>query len=84
MLKSANMIHRMDIDMIIAQIMPWPVEERAALAFQILSDMRKQMRQSAPRRTLERAVGIAGGASVPPDDMVVRQWIEEHRQQKHG
>lgn len=78
------MIHREEIDTIIAQITPWPVEERVALAYEILRDMRKQTRQPAPRRTLERALGIAGGASMPPDDAMVRQWVEEHRLQKHG
>jgi hypothetical protein len=78
------MTHRVEIDTIIAQITPWPMEERMALAQQILRDMRRPTRQPAPRRTLARAVGIAGGASPPPDDALVRQWIEEHRLQKHG
>ena len=33
------MIHRLEIDTIIAQVTPWPVEERVALAYQILRDM---------------------------------------------
>ena len=78
------MIHRMEIDTIVAQITPWPMEERVALAHQILRDMGKQIRQPAPRRTLERAMGIAGGTSIPPDDATVRQWIDERRLQKHG
>ena len=78
------MNHRMEIDTIIAQVTPWPMEERMALAHQILHDLRQQKRQPAPRRTLERAMGIAGGVSAPPDDATVRQWIEEHRLQKHG
>ena len=78
------MIHRMDIDTIIAQVTPWPMEDRVALAYQILSDMRKEVRQPAPRRTLQRALGVAGGTSAPPDDALVRQWIEEHRLEKHG
>ena len=78
------MNHRTEIDTIIAQIGPWPMEERAALAYEILSDMRTQARQPAPRRTLDRAFGIAAGNSAPPDDATVHQWIEEHRLQKHG
>jgi hypothetical protein len=78
------MIHRDDIDAIIARVTPWPMEERVALAYEILRDMRKQTRQPAPRRTLERAIGIARGASAPPDDATVRKWVEEHRLQKHG
>ncbi len=62
------MSHREEIDTIIAQVTPWPMEERVALAYQILRDMRKQTRRPAPRRTLEQAMGIARGASAPPDD----------------
>jgi len=78
------MIHRMEMDTIVAQVTPWPMEERMALAHQILRDTCQQTRQPAPRRTLERALGVAGGASAPPDDAMVRKWIEEHRLQKHG
>ena len=78
------MIHRDKIDTIIAQVTPWPMEERVALAYQILREMRSQTRQPAPRRTLERAMGIARGVSAPPDDAMVRQWIEQHRLAKHG
>lgn len=82
--KIAIMTHQLEIETILAQVTPWPMEERVALAYEILRDMRKQTRQPAPRRTLERALGIAGGASVPPDDAMVRQWIGERRTQKHG
>jgi hypothetical protein len=77
------MNHRTEIDSIIAQVTPWPMEERVALAYEILRDMRKQSRQLAPRRTLERALGIAGRTSPPPDDATVRLWVEEYRVQKH-
>jgi hypothetical protein len=73
------MIHRLEMDTIFAQVSPWPMEERVALANQILGDLCRQTRQPAPRRTLERAMGIAAGASAPPGDALVRQWIEEHR-----
>lgn len=49
------MLQREEIDTIVTQVTPWPMEERVALAYQILHDMRKQTRQPAPRRTLERA-----------------------------
>ena len=77
------MIPREEIDTIIAQVTPWPMEERVALAYEILREMRKQTRQPAPRRTLARVVGIARGTSAPPDDAMVRQWIEEHRLAKY-
>jgi len=72
------------MDTIIAQVNPWPMEERVALAHQILSDLSRQTRQPAPRRTLAQAMGIAAGVSAPPDDALVRQWAEEHRLQKYG
>jgi hypothetical protein len=78
------MVHRVEIDTIIAQVAPWPMEERIALAHRILGDMPMRPRPPAPRRTLERALGIAGGASAPPDDATVRRWVEERRLQKHG
>ena len=54
-----------------------------ALALHILKDVRIETRQPAPRRTLGRATGIAAGASAPPDDATVRQWVAEHRLEKH-
>lgn len=78
------MSHRDQIETIIAQVKPWPMEERVALAYEILREMRKQTRQPAPRRTLDRAMGVAKGTSAPPDDATVRQWIEQRRIQKHG
>lgn len=78
------MSHREEIDSIIAQVTPWPMEDRVALAYEILREMRKQTREAAPRRTLQRALGVATGTSAPPDDATVRQWIEQRRLGKHG
>jgi hypothetical protein len=78
------MTHRAQIDTILAQVGPWPMEERAALAFEILRDLRKKSRGAAPRNTLHRALGIAATSSPPPDDAQVRQWLADHRFQKHG
>ena len=78
------MLHREEIETIISQVSPWPMEERVALAYEILRDMRKKTREPAPRRTLERAMGLARGTSAPPDDATVCQWIQEHRLAKHG
>ena len=78
------MSHREEIDSIIAQVAPWPMEDRVALAYEILRDMRKQTREPAPRRTLQRALGIAIGNTAPPDDATVRKWVEERRLRKHG
>jgi hypothetical protein len=67
------MIHRSEIDTILTQVAPWPMEERAALAYEILHNMRKKARDPAPRHTLDRALGIAAGSSTPPDDLTVDQ-----------
>ncbi len=78
------MRHEDEIKSILAQVTPWPEEDRVALAYQILRNMRLKTRESAPRGTLERALGIARGTTPPPDDETVKKWLEEHRQQKYG
>ncbi|HYO09693.1 MAG TPA: hypothetical protein VER17_12035 [Tepidisphaeraceae bacterium] len=78
------MSHEQEIDSILARVKPWPEEDRVALAYRILRDLRKQTREPAPRRTLERAIGVARGTTPPPDDATVKQWIGEHRQAKYG
>ena len=78
------MRHEQDIETILKQVTPWPEEDRVALAYETLRNMRTKTREPAPRKTLQRAKGIARGTSPPPDDSTVRKWIEEHRQQKYG
>ncbi len=78
------MLHDMEIESILAQVTAWPMEEQVALAYEILREMRKQTREPAPRRTLDRALGVAAGTAAPPDDAQVRRWIEEHRGRKYG
>lgn len=53
------MQYRREIDTIVAQVTPWPEEDRVALAYAILRDARRLTRQPAPRKTLSRALGIA-------------------------
>src|SRR6266496_2816035 len=55
------MRHEQEIESIIESVKPWPQEDRVALAYLILRDMRKQTREPAPRHTLQRALGIARG-----------------------
>jgi hypothetical protein len=76
--------HDLEIEAIMEQVKPWPQEERVALAYEILRELRKQTVTPAPRRTLQRALGIARGESAPPDDATVQKWIEEYRLKKHG
>jgi len=78
------MAHEREIETIVSQVKPWPEADRVALAYLILGDMRKKTRESAPRHTLQSALGIAKGESPPPDDATVKKWIEEHRQSKYG
>jgi len=78
------MNHEQDIQRIIEQIKIWPDQDRVALAYRILRDIRKQTRQPPPRNTANRALGIAAGEGPPPDDATVRRWIEEHRMRKYG
>jgi len=78
------MKHEQEIETIIRQVTPWPEEDRVALAYLILRDMRKKTRESAPRQTLKEAAGIAKGSTSPPDDATVKKWVEERRQQKYG
>jgi hypothetical protein len=79
-----HMNHDTEIESIIQRVKPWPEEDRVALAYLILRDMRKKTREAAPRRTLDRALGIARGSGVAPDDATVKKWIEEHREGKYG
>jgi hypothetical protein len=76
--------HRDEIESILTQVSSWPEEERAALAYKILSSLGKQTRQAAPRDTAAGALGIAAGTTLPPDDLTVKQWIDEHRMQNYG
>jgi hypothetical protein len=78
------MRHKEEISSILRQVTPWPLEDRVALAYEILREMRKQTRQPAPRNTADLARGIARGTNPPPDDATVRKWMEEHRQRKYG
>lgn len=78
------MRHEREIETIISQVTPWPEEDRVALAYMILRNLRKKTREDAPRNTLEKALGIARGNTPPPDDATVKKWIEEHRLRKYG
>jgi hypothetical protein len=78
------MPHESEITSILQQVKPWPEEDRVALAYEILRDMRHQPREPAPRNTARAALGIARGEGPAPDDATVKQWIEEYRMRKYG
>lgn len=77
------MSRRDDIDNILKQVEGWDKEDRVALAYQILRDMRRQVLPPPPRDTFRAALGIGRGAGAPPTDEQVRQWMDEHRTKKH-
>jgi hypothetical protein len=76
--------HEAEITSILEQVKPWPMEDRVALAYQILRDMRKKTRDSAPRDTAREAHGIARADGPAPDDATVKRWLDEHRTRKYG
>jgi hypothetical protein len=78
------MSHNQEIESTFAHVRPRPEEDRVALAYKILSDMRRKNRADAPRNTLDRAIGITKGSTPPPDDETVKKWIEDHRLRKYG
>ena len=78
------MTARAEIDSIVNQVQGWPPEDRVALAYQILRDLRRQPLSPAPRGTLNEARGSLGTDRPPPTDEDVRQWLDEHRMGKYG
>jgi hypothetical protein len=78
------MRHEREIATIISQVKLWPEEDRVALAHRILRDLEMGPPEPPPRNTLDRAIGIARGATPPPDDATVKKWIEEHHLRKYG
>jgi hypothetical protein len=78
------MTRKEEIDNLLLHVQAWPQEDRVALAYQILRDMRKKTLEDPPRHTLAKARGIARGSGPAPTDADVRQWIDEHRMSKYG
>ncbi len=62
----------------------WSDEERIAFIQEILQTFLSK-KTDAPRKqpTLHLALGIARVAS-PPNDEEVKEWLDEHRQEKYG
>jgi len=61
----------------------WPPEERIALASEVLATVAPPPSRP-PRRTLDRALGLARTNGPVPSDADVRQMIDEHRREKYG
>lgn len=77
------MNHEDDIKTILQQVDPWPEEDRVALAYQILRDMRKHPKLP-PRLTAKQARGLAAASTPAPGDAVVEMWLDEYRREKYG
>lgn len=77
------MEHTDDIKAILQQVDPWPEEDRVALAYQILRDMRKHPKLP-PRLKAKEARGLAAAATPAPDDVTVENWLDEYRMRKYG
>jgi hypothetical protein len=78
------MQYREEIETLVAHVKSWPMEDRVALAYEILRDMRRKPIGDPPRQTLASAIGIARGAGPVPSDEDVKRWIEEERLSKYG
>jgi hypothetical protein len=78
------MSRRDEINSILKQVGGWSSEDRVALAYQLLRDMRKKALGDPPRHTFGAILGIGRGDGPPPTDEQVEQWIDEHRMKKYG
>jgi len=64
-------------------ISTWPPEHQASLAAEVLATL-KSNRRDRRRPTLARALGLARTTSPAPSDQDVKQWIDQHRDEKYG
>ena len=77
-------MHRQnEIDAILQQVKNLPVEDRVAVAQQILRDANGSALAPPPRNTLSKALGLAQGPGPAPTDDQVKQWLEEDLVAKH-
>jgi hypothetical protein len=71
---------------LVERVHSWPAAMRIALARQIL----ESLEGSQPMRKLPRGPSAAEVAAVlrtdklAPDDVTVKEWIDEHRMEKYG
>jgi hypothetical protein len=78
-------MHRQnEITEILTRVDAWSPEDRVALAYQILRDMRLKVLPDPPRNTLQTALGIGRGAGPALTDEQVDQMMLEHRNAKYG
>ena len=78
------MISQPEYEHVLKAVSGWPAEQRLALAHELLSALRGPNGRRPPRRTLDRALGLARTDTEAPSDEQVRAWIDEHRRDKYG
>ncbi|MDB5333797.1 MAG: hypothetical protein JWP03_4948 [Phycisphaerales bacterium] len=74
-----------DYETVLKAISAWPPEQRMALAHDVLETVRHDAQTtSAPKQTLQRALGLGRGDAQPPNDREVAGWVDEHLSEKYG
>jgi predicted RNA polymerase sigma factor len=72
-----------EITEILTRVDTWSQEDRVALAYQILREMRIKVLGDPPRHTLERALGMGRGDGPAPTDEQVDAMMARHRLEKY-
>ena len=78
------MTHTAEYTDVLKAVSVWPVEQRIALAHDVLETLTETPASERRRPSFERALGIGSAGPVTPDDDEVRRWIDEHRTEKYG
>ena len=74
-----------EVQGILEQTRTWSPELRMTLAGELLRSLSLPLQTNGPKGVPAAQVrGIGAGGSPPPDDETVRQWIAEHRSEKHA
>jgi hypothetical protein len=66
-----------DDSTVLKRVSAWPVEDRIALAREVLSTGKQTSARVESRNTLNRTSGIAKESGPAPTDEEVRAWIDD-------
>jgi hypothetical protein len=70
---------------VLDRVKTWSPSLRMELARRILKGLEGTAAIPSPRgRPVRELIGLGAGDTPPPDDDQVRQWIGQHRMEKHG
>jgi hypothetical protein len=78
------MLRQNEIAEILTKVDSWSPEDRVALAYQILRDMRSRSLSDPPRRTADVALGMGRTAEPPLTDQQVEELMANRRTEKYG